>query len=290
MTQIVIVNPVQTDFTMLPNIVWRWPGLSFRARAFMAYLLSFHGGVCPPVAAMERETGIGRDARRACMAELQAAGLAAWVVERDGAGRVVAKFLEVTTLPLIAAQVREAEQRAAEVAEARAQAAGQGPRRHAPEKPSDGFSGGSRRNVRRSCPESQAILKKDEDKDGKALTSQILKPEPAAASGVKLADLSAFARSCLAAGKAVPLGDGRSLAVGAAGYRALEAEAQRQRHAGDTAMTPGAMMVGRSSRDGERACGASIRKGLDGSRNVSYVGAGAGLWPDPEVRSEASAS
>lgn len=46
-----------------------------------------------------------------------------------------------------------------------------------------------------------------------------------------LASLSRFARSCLDAGKAVPLGGGRFLAVGSAGYLALEAEALRQRRA-----------------------------------------------------------
>lgn len=237
MTQIRIVNPVQTDFTMLPNIVWRWPGLSFRARAFMAYLLSFHGGICPPVAAMERETGIGRDARRACMAELQAAGLASWVVERDSAGRVVAKCLEVTTLPLIAAQVREAQARAAEVSEERARVAAQCGRVHAPEKPSDGFSGPTGGKSRRSGPANPAILKKDEDKDRKAEASDFRKVEAQDDQAPRLADLSPFARSCLSAGKPVPLGGGRSLAVGSAGYLALEAEALRQRHAGTDAMS-----------------------------------------------------
>lgn len=52
------------------------------------------------------------------------------------------------------------------------------------------------------------------------------------AGGLTLAGLSRFARACLAEGRAVPLGDGRSLAVGSPAYLALEAEALRERRAG----------------------------------------------------------
>lgn len=63
--------------------------------------------------------------------------------------------------------------------------------------------------------------------------------EKEAASPISFRDLSPFARSCLSAGKPVPLGGGRSLVVGSPGYLALEAEALRQRHAGeDAAMLP----------------------------------------------------
>ena len=103
MSYIKIDNPIQRDFAMVPNVLWVWPGLTFKAKGFFAFLLSFRHGVCPPVAAMEAQTGLGRDARKAVMRELEAAGLARWVVARDAAGRVVAKHLEVTTRPLLAA-------------------------------------------------------------------------------------------------------------------------------------------------------------------------------------------
>ncbi len=119
MTEIRINNPIERGFAMVPDVLWQWPGLSFKAKGFMAFLLSFRGGNIPPVAAIEEMTGLGRNVRRACMAELQAAGLAEWKVQHGAGGRVVAKFLLVDTGPLL-----------------RAVASGQVHR--APEKPSDG--------------------------------------------------------------------------------------------------------------------------------------------------------
>lgn len=147
MTEIRINNPIQSGFAMVPDVLWRWPGLSFRAKGFMAYLMSFRQGVAPPVAAMEAETGLGRDARKAAMRELMGAGLARWIVQRDVSGRVVAKALEVTTLPLLAAVASEA-------AGLRAV--------HATEKPSDGKSGVARRNFRRS-PTEKPVDKEDRE-------------------------------------------------------------------------------------------------------------------------------
>jgi hypothetical protein len=103
MTRILIDNPITSAFAMVPNVLWTWPGLSFKAKGFFAYLLSHRDGSAPPVAAMEADTGIGRDARKGAMRELIAAGLARWVIQRDGSGRVLAKRLEVTTRPLLAA-------------------------------------------------------------------------------------------------------------------------------------------------------------------------------------------
>lgn len=149
MSYIKIHNPVQTEFAMVPNVLWSWPSLSFKAKGFFAYLLSFRHGVCPSVAAMEAETGLGRDARKAVMRELEAAGLARWVVQRDASARIVAKFLEVTTAPLlieVGARVQRAESS------------------HAPEKPSDGFSGGEVRKISRSSTGFQAISEREREK------------------------------------------------------------------------------------------------------------------------------
>lgn len=65
-------------------------------------------------------------------------------------------------------------------------------------------------------------------KRGKASGAGPAHPFPS----VRLCDLSPFARSCLDAGKPVPIGAGLSIAVGSPGYRALEAEALLQRHGG----------------------------------------------------------
>lgn len=138
MTEIRIHNPIERGFAMVPDVLWQWPGLSFRAKSFMAFLLSFRGGVIPPVAAIEAATGLGRDVRRAIMGELQAAKLAEWHVRHDARGRVVAKFLLVDTSPLLRAVADGFVPGAAD---------------RAPEKPSDGKSGGSRLKWRRSPPE-----------------------------------------------------------------------------------------------------------------------------------------
>jgi hypothetical protein len=165
MTDIRIHNPVQNEFAMVPNVLWTWPKLSFRAKAFMAYLLSFRHGTCPPVAAMEEATGIGRDARRAVMAELREAGLADWDVQRNAAGRVVAKILVVTTVPLFAAAVAKAQ--VADVHAPESQAHGhhkpesQAHGVHTPEKPSVGISGRDALKSRREGPAGQAVLKKE---------------------------------------------------------------------------------------------------------------------------------
>jgi len=168
MTDIRINNPVQSGFAMVPDVLWRWPGLSFKAKGFMAYLLSFRHGVCPPVAAMEQDTGLGRDARKAVMRELQSAGLARWIIQRGAGQRVVAKFLEVTTLPLLAAVVAEAKSADSHAPENTSH----GEKRHAPEKPSDGKPVAPRRLSSRVAPAVQAILKrKEKEKEAVALSS-----------------------------------------------------------------------------------------------------------------------
>lgn len=168
MTEVRINNPISSGFSMVPDVLWRWPGLSFKAKGFMAYLLSFRHGVCPPVAAMEAETGLGRDARKAVMRELQSVGLASWVVQRDGRGRVVAKFLEVTTVPLLAAVVSAAQASAVHTPENPSH----GESVHTPENPSDGKSVAARRVTRRVAPAGQAILKRN-NKEKEAVANSI---------------------------------------------------------------------------------------------------------------------
>lgn len=193
MTQIKIYNPVQNEFAQVPNVLWAWPGLSFKAKSFFAYLLSFRHGVCPPVAAMEAETGLGRDARKACMRELESAGLARWIVQRDGAARIVAKYLEVTTLPLLAAVV------------ARAQAEAES---HTPENPSDGKAGAGRLENRTLATENPAILKREEkDKAAQPRKSppRSARHAPVKTGPVAVADLSPFQRSRILSGQSVLL-------------------------------------------------------------------------------------
>ena len=168
MSDIRVNNPIQAGFAMVPDNLWRWPGLSFKAKGFMAYLLSFRHGVCPPVAAMEADTGLGRDARKAVMRELQAAGLARWVIQRGAGQRVVAKFLEVSTLPLLAAVVADAQRVESHAPENTSH----GEKSHTPEKPSDGKPVAPRRLSSRVAPAVQAILKrKEKEKEGAAFAA-----------------------------------------------------------------------------------------------------------------------
>jgi hypothetical protein len=89
------------------------------------------------------------------MAELREAGLADWDVQRNAAGRVVAKILVVTTVPLFAAAVAKAQ--VADVHAPESQAHGV----HTPEKPSVGISGRDALKSRREGPAGQAVLKKE---------------------------------------------------------------------------------------------------------------------------------
>jgi len=219
MTNIRVHNPVQTQFAMVPNVLWQWPNLSFKAKGFMAYLLSFRHGVCPPVAAMEAETGLGRDARKAVMRELQAAGLARWVIQRDASQRVVAKFLEVTTLPLLAAVVAGAQSAESHAPENPSH----GEKVHAPENPFDGKSGAARLKSRRVAPANPAILKrKEKEKEASPIFSDLQKG--AAASSVAL---SPFQRSRVLAGQPVIV-DGEAVLAGSPCMEALRAALRSQ--------------------------------------------------------------
>lgn len=122
MTQVQIVNRIQTDFGMVPRALWQMD-LSANAKLCASYLFCLRDGSAPYVAQIERETGLGRDARRKAFAALEAHEIIFWVIERDNAGRVVAKSLVVDYAPLLSVR-REPEN----------QAHGN----HGPEKPADG--------------------------------------------------------------------------------------------------------------------------------------------------------
>lgn len=220
MTNIRVHNPVQTEFAMVPNVLWQWPGLSFKAKGFMAYLLSFRHGVCPPVAAMEAETGLGRDARKAVMRELQAAGLARWVIQRDGGQRVVAKFLEVTTLPLLAAALASVQSAESHTPENPSD----GEKSHAPENPSDGKPVAQRRVSRRAATENTSISKrKEKEKEASPISSDDFQRRTGRSAPV----LSLFQRSRLLAGQPVLI-DGETVLAGSPRMEALRAALRSQ--------------------------------------------------------------
>lgn len=214
MTEIRINNPVRDAFAMVPNALWQWPGLSFKAKGLMAYLLQFRTGVCPAVAGIDAETGLSRDARRAALGELVAAGLAAWVTERNASGRVVAKFLEVTTLPLLRASVDGVSHVTGNQAHGETGLS----EVHTPEKPSDGKSGSTERESVPLVTGNQAILKReDKIKRAAAARAQIGKrsagdpprlPAPPHGGGLAglLPSLSSFQRSQLVAGHTFMVG------------------------------------------------------------------------------------
>lgn len=178
MTRLTIDNPISGGFAQVPHVLWRWPGLSFKAKGFFCYLLSHWQGAIPPVATMEAESGLGRDARKAAMRELIDAGLAAWVIIRDPAGRVLSKSLTVSTRPLIAATL--AEPHGGDVARHAPENPSHGAGGvHTPEKPSDGKSVAHRRKISRSSTENPAIKDKTKNKNGVASrTSGASKPRP----------------------------------------------------------------------------------------------------------------
>lgn len=68
-------NPVDRDFTMVPNAIWRIEGLSVTARAVFCFLLSWRDGASVRVSIIESSLGIGRDARRKAFKELREVGL-----------------------------------------------------------------------------------------------------------------------------------------------------------------------------------------------------------------------
>lgn len=261
MSYIQLDNPIARDFAMVPDALWSWPGLSFKAKGFFAYLLSFRHGVCPPVAAMEAQTGLGRDARKAAMRELESAGLARWVIRRDPAGRVVAKFLEVSTRPLLAA-ILAADNRAPENPSHGVGAS------HAPEKPSDGKSGAGRLKIRAASPEKPSIKeKREKDKSAQSGSAKPGKRQPRRLPpvGVGAADvpkdaaavaakLSPFQRKQVREGQGLVL-DGEPIEAGSAALLALQSAL--------TAVERGSSVRGRPVPDTAAALVGAVTRALE---------------------------
>lgn len=228
MSYLQLDNPIRDQFAMVPDVLWTWPGLSFKAKGFFAYLLSFRHGVCPPVAAMEAQTGLGRDARKAVMRELQAAGLARWIVKRDPAGRVVAKFLEVTTRPMLAAMVAAVPGSADAAAIHAPENPSHGSRIvHAPENPLDGKEGAALWKNRAASAENPAIKEKKQKEKrardlaaGSASGSPRRLPLESGGAALDPARLTPFQRSCVLADQSVQVA-GDLIAAGSPQMRAL---------------------------------------------------------------------
>lgn len=96
-----VYNPIERDFTMVPNRLWVMPGLSVTAKAVFAYLLSWRDGSAVRVAVIEDALCIGRDARRAAFKQLEGAGLLRIEVKNLDRGRFVT-LRTVDTTPLLA--------------------------------------------------------------------------------------------------------------------------------------------------------------------------------------------
>lgn len=94
-------NPIERDFTMVPNRLWSAPGLSVTAKAVFAYLLSWRDGSAVRVAVIEDALSIGRDARRAAFKQLETAGLLRIEVRNLDRGRFVT-IRTVDATPLLA--------------------------------------------------------------------------------------------------------------------------------------------------------------------------------------------
>lgn len=95
-------NPIERDFTMVPNRLWAMPGLSVTAKAVFAYLLSWRDGSAVRVAVIEDALSIGRDARRAAFKQLEAACLLRIEVKNLDRGRFVT-LRTVDATPLLSA-------------------------------------------------------------------------------------------------------------------------------------------------------------------------------------------
>jgi len=129
-----IENPIDRDFGMVPRGLWRMD-LPFAAKSLAAYLFCLRDGAVPYVAEIEAETGIGRDARRKAFAQLEAAGVIRWQVQKGPTGVIVGKTLLINAAAC--SQTRAPEYQA------------DGESHHAPENPAGGFDVGSSTETRR---------------------------------------------------------------------------------------------------------------------------------------------
>ena len=175
MTKIVIDNPVQSEFGMVPKSLWTMP-ISYKAKALAAYLLCHHE-VVPTVQQIENDLAIGKDLRQAAMRELIAAGIAEWHYVRKN-GVFLAKELIVSTRPMLH-----------DIASPRAvKTGGRKIRQQEPENPA--HTAGKSRDL-------------NKEKKKRAANGQFQKAELA------ICDLSDLGKAQLEAGNDVSLGNGK---------------------------------------------------------------------------------
>lgn len=143
MTEIKIENPLDGNFTQVPNAVFEF-GLSPLAGWIFVFLLSQRNGAFVRVATIEHRLRVGRDRRRTAMRQLEEKGLIRRQKTRVK-GVIVSDVLVVTSVPILKKMVEDVE---------RQEQGEQGGNNRPPEKPScgekinrppekpaDGFSG-----------------------------------------------------------------------------------------------------------------------------------------------------
>jgi len=200
MSRILVDNPVTEQFAMIPNGVWDLD-CSIKAKALLAYLLSFHHMSAPSVAQIESVFKIGKKARLAAMSELAKLGFIRWQYDHDAKGRIVSSTLCVTSRPLLVGMVEKVafDRKRQKGANGETPKAPFRPRVGAKKAPIGGQKG--------------AIKEQDKYKEGPAALNLDLKEkEP------DLSVLSSFQISCLWAGRPMPLGGGRELKPSDARY------------------------------------------------------------------------
>lgn len=144
-----IENPIDRDFGMVPRGLWQMD-LPFAAKAVAAYLFCLRDGAVPYVAEIEAQTGIGRDARKKAFAQLEAAGVIRWQVQRNASGTICGKTLLINASAC--GHHRATENQA------------DGENHRAPEKPSDGQSVDASTETRRwiDCGSGDTLKEKKE--------------------------------------------------------------------------------------------------------------------------------
>ena len=193
MNTVKILNPVQSEFSQVPNALWQLP-ISIDAKAVMAYLLSFRDASVIRVALIEQTLMIGRDKRQKAMRELEQVGLVAREIKRVN-GRIVTASLTVTTVPILRQMVAKADHQESEKRRAPDIQAVGDEKHRAPEIPADGKSG----------PVERIFRPTRGGKSGPLNNTNTNTKKPAALN-LDLVELSPFQKSALLAGKSVLIG------------------------------------------------------------------------------------
>lgn len=143
MSRFIFKNRVRDNFGMVPRGLFL-ADLPFVAKGVAAYLCCYRGDVAPTPAEVERDLGIGRDARRKAYAALEVMRFITWEVVRKPNGSFVRRAMVVD--PLVFADLpapgdHEAVERLAPENQARGDQAENLPENsRAPENPSGGFA------------------------------------------------------------------------------------------------------------------------------------------------------